>query len=195
MFFYNEYRGRLEFARLALSAIETKSLEGSIIQLGCWAGKQSCILAKCMYPEILICCDEWQGLKRESIATGKTHPTEITAKETNIFDHFVHNMNSYTHLNYTVVKKDCVDFIKEYNGKIKFLFINDSNDYGTVHEIISSALPKMVEGGCICGENFIHAHKDRKDLQGGVERAVRELLPSFDHKNNLWYCKIEASSK
>jgi hypothetical protein len=45
----------------------------------------------------------------------------------------------------------------------------------------------MVKGGVICGDDLLTAHIGRHDLHGGVERAVRELLPNFKSIDNLWY--------
>jgi hypothetical protein len=33
----------------------------------------------------------------------------------------------------------------------------------------------------------MNAGKNRVDLEGGVERAVEELLPNFRSIGNLWY--------
>lgn len=45
----------------------------------------------------------------------------------------------------------------------------------------------MVKGGIVCGDDFLNANQDRHDLHGGVERAVRELCPTFQTFGNLWY--------
>ena len=45
----------------------------------------------------------------------------------------------------------------------------------------------MVKGGIICGDDFLNANINSADLHGGVERAVRELLPNFKNIDNLWY--------
>lgn len=45
----------------------------------------------------------------------------------------------------------------------------------------------MISGGIICGDDFKSANMSRVDLNGGVERAVREGLPNFKNIDNLWY--------
>ena len=45
----------------------------------------------------------------------------------------------------------------------------------------------MVNGGIICGDDFLSANINRTDLHGGVERAVRELLPTFSIISNFSY--------
>ena len=45
----------------------------------------------------------------------------------------------------------------------------------------------MVKGGIMCGDDFVGASIYRVDLHGGVERAVRELLPDCKSIDNLWF--------
>jgi hypothetical protein len=46
---------------------------------------------------------------------------------------------------------------------------------------------RIVKNGIICGDDFINAHAGREDLQGGVERAVKETLQGYKTIGNLWY--------
>jgi predicted O-methyltransferase YrrM len=164
-----------------------KPLNGSIIEIGSWEGKSASELAKACYPEILICNDTWLGNIQESIITGKIHDTELILQERDIYSIFINNMNILTKHNYEIVKKDCIEWLKIYNNPIKFVYIDASHDYESVFETINLVLPKMVKGGVICGDDLLTAHIGRHDLHGGVERAVRELLPNFKSIDNLWY--------
>ena len=75
----------------------------------------------------------------------------------------------------------------EYNNSVKFIHIDASHEYESVYKTIELILPKMVKGGIICGDDFKSANIYRVDLNGGVERAVRELLPNFENIDNLWF--------
>ena len=46
--------------------------------------------------------------------------------------------------------------------------------------------PKLVTGGVLCGDDYTSAHDGRADLQGGVQRAVVELLPDHMSAANAW---------
>ena len=46
---------------------------------------------------------------------------------------------------------------------------------------------KLVPLGVLCGDDFLSAHARRADLDGGVERAVRKLLPKFKAVQNFWH--------
>jgi hypothetical protein len=80
-----------------------------------------------------------------------------------------------------------VKWLKIFNEPVKFIHIDASHEYDSVAETIKLILPNMVKGGIICGDDFINAHIGRTDLNGGVEKAVRELLPGFQNKGNLWF--------
>ena len=63
-------------------------------------------------------------------------------------------MNSQTNKNYTVAKRDCLEWLSEYNGNIKFIHIDASHEYDSVYKTIQLILPHMVKGGIICGDDF-----------------------------------------
>jgi len=165
----------------------TIPFDGEIVEIGCWEGKSTSIITNQCYPEIVICIDTWLGNQAESVITGITHITEIIVKERDVYGFFIQNMNRLTQQNYRVAKQDCIEWLKENNIKMKFLHIDASHEYESVFETIRLALPKMTKGGILCGDDFQTAHIGREDLHGGVERAVRELLPGFQSIGNLWY--------
>jgi len=162
-------------------------IKGNIIEIGCWEGKSTYHIANSCYPETLICNDTWLGNTAESNLTGNIHPTEIIVKNRDVYGCFLENMNNLTKGNYKVVKRDCLEWLNEFEEDIKFIHIDASHEYESVHRTISLALPKMVKGGVICGDDFLTCHKGRLDLHGGVERAVEELLPNFKNIENLWF--------
>ena len=168
---------------------EVKDISGSIIEIGCWEGKSTYNLANACHPENLICNDTWLGNVEESKITGKKHISEIILEERNVYDIFIKNMNTLTKNNYSVVKDDCCVWLQTYNTPIKFCHIDASHEYESVHKTISLLLPKMVVGGILCGDDFLNAGKNSKELHGGVGRAVEELLPNFTHIKNLWFWK------
>jgi predicted O-methyltransferase YrrM len=166
---------------------QVKNLEGHIIEVGCWEGKSTIALANNCYPETLICNDTWLGNVQESKVTGVMHTTEVILKERDVYSIFINNMNTTTQKNYTVVKEDCLEWLKTLEGNIKFIHIDASHEYESVIDTIKLVLPKMVKGGIICGDDYQSANMYRADLHGGVERAVREALPNHKSIVNLWY--------
>jgi predicted O-methyltransferase YrrM len=164
-----------------------ENIEGQIIEIGCWEGKSTINIANTCYPQKLICNDTWLGNIEESKCSGIKHITEIILEQRDVYNIFINNMNISTKGNYEIVKRDCIEWLKEYDNKIKFIHIDASHEYDSVHKTIELILPKMVKGGIICGDDFQNANINRVDLNGGVERAVRELLPKFENIDNLWF--------
>ena len=164
-----------------------KNIEGDIIEIGCWEGKSTINLANHCFPEILICNDTWKGNVQESIVTGETHITEKILQVRDVYQIFITNMDSQTQKNYRVIKEDCIEWLKTYDGSIKFIHIDASHEYDSVYKTIMLALSKLVKGGIICGDDYISANMSRYDLNGGVERAVKEALPNHRNIGNLWY--------
>ena len=170
---------------------KVKTLNGSVIEIGCWEGKSTHHIANEIYPEVMICNDHWLGNIDESLCIGTTHCSELIAKERDVYEVFIQNMNSLTQGNYKVIKEDCQAWLNEYNDPIKFCHIDASHDYKSVAETIQHVLKRIVKGGVICGDDFINASAMRTDLQGGVEQAVKDNLQGFSNKGNLWFWTAE----
>jgi Methyltransferase domain len=79
------------------------------------------------------------------------------------------------------------DFFASFDQPIKFCHIDASHDYPSVKAEIEAALRLLLSGGILCGDDFQSASAQRADLQGGVERAVRELLGGFQSIGNFWF--------
>jgi len=162
-------------------------LKGNVIEIGCWEGKSTINIANACHPSTLICNDTWLGNIGESKIIGYPHITEIILKNRDVFSIFINNMENNTQKNYKIVREDCLTWLKNFIEPIKFIHIDASHDYFSVSETIKLVLPNMVKYGIICGDDFINANIHREDLNGGVEKAVRELLPGFKNEGNLWY--------
>jgi predicted O-methyltransferase YrrM len=185
--FNEDWYSSSQINNLVHLAKSVKHIEGSVIEVGCWEGKSTVSLANECYPNTLICNDTWLGNVLESIITGQEHITEKILKQRDVYGIFVNNMNKLTKRNYTVVKQDCIEWLKTFEEPIKFIHIDASHEYESVRDTIRLALPKLVKGGIICGDDFLSSNISRTDLHGGVERAVREMLPRFINIGNLWY--------
>jgi len=180
-----------QLADLVKLVNHVSNLTGEIVEIGCWEGKSTIAIANACYPENLICNDTWLGNVEESKLTGEKHVTEIILQKRDVYQTFLRNMNLSTQQNYNVVKEDCIAWLKTFDEPIKFIHIDASHEYESVFETIRLVLPKMVRGGIICGDDFLTSNASRLDLHGGVERAVRELIPNVRNSGNLWYYVIE----
>lgn len=164
-----------------------KDILGSIIEIGCWEGKSTISLTNTAYPQEVVCCDTWLGNITESEAQGWEHVTVQILKSRDVFSTFLNNMNESTKGNFKVVKEDCDSWLKTYNEPIKFCHLDASHDYISVKRTLELLIPKVVSGGILCGDDFVNASMNSQGLNGGVEGAVRELLPGFRNIGNLWW--------
>ena len=161
---------------------EVRSLRGALIEIGSWEGKSTIGLAHAAYPEPLLAVDTWQGSSDENPEHGSVH----LACQRDVYGQFLTNIQLLTKGNVRPIRADCHEFLMSWKGPIKFAHVDASNDYSSVKRTLEVLLPWMVSGGVLCGDDFLAASASRADLDGGVERAVRETLPGWQSIHNLW---------
>jgi hypothetical protein len=171
-----------QIEQLSKVAVSVKSLQGLFIELGCWEGKSTVTIANTIYPVTLHAVDTWLG----NINEDPKHVTVKILKKRDVYATFRQNMQTDTKGNVGIHKMDCFDYLRSVTGPIAFCHIDASHNFEDVHHTIALCLPHMVEGGVLCGDDYVSAHKGRKDLNGGVERAVIELLPGHCVTGNFW---------
>ncbi len=171
---------QLESLKEALAKV--KNLEGDIVEIGCWEGKSTCALANEVEREMVHAVDTWAGNTME----GEDHPSVVKAKERDVHKVFLDNIAKRTKGNVRDWKMDCFEWLDKWANPIKFCHIDAAHDYASVKKTIEMLKPKLVKGAVLCGDDFISAGANRKDLDGGVERAVREICPGFTSKDNFW---------
>lgn len=164
------------------AAKKVSGLEGMVVEIGCWEGKSTCTLANTVYPEVVHAVDTWKG----NVAEGKDHASVVKAKQRDVHKTFLGNVAKRTQGNVKDHKQDCFDFLKTLKEPVKFCHIDAAHDYESVKKTIEMLKPKLVKGAVLCGDDFASANMARKDLNGGVERAVRECCPGFISTNNFW---------
>jgi hypothetical protein len=160
-----------------------RGLHGAVVEIGCWEGRSTATLANCCFPDTVLAVDTWAG----NICEGPQHPSVIAAAERNVFATFTSNIRAFTKGNVEPFIMDSNQFLSRLKAPVKFCHIDASHDYESVAKEIQAVLQLLVPGGILCGDDFMTAHKGRADLKGGVERAVRELLPSFHSSGNFWW--------
>ncbi len=160
-----------------------RDLAGSVVEIGCWEGKSTIALANACYPETLAAVDHWRG----NLEEGQDHESIRVLKETDVFAAFQRNVREMTRQNVRICKTDAFDFLSDFEKPIKFCHIDASHDYRSVRRTIEMLLPRLVPGAILCGDDYLSAHRGREDLEGGVERAVSELLEGHEHVRNFWY--------
>jgi beta-1,4-mannosyl-glycoprotein beta-1,4-N-acetylglucosaminyltransferase len=156
-------------------------VHGRVVEVGCWEGRSTVALANACWPAQLIAVDTWQGNTSE----GSGHVTVLQAAARNVREQFCRNIAALTRGNVRFVQAEGAGFFAT-QGAVRFCHLDAGNDYPTVRSLLLALLQHLSPGGIVCGNNIQAADSGREDLQGGVERAVRELLPGFQTVNNFW---------
>ena len=181
--FHENWYSEPQMAQLSDKAKMVQDLKGEIIEIGCWEGRSTIALANAVYPQKMHAVDTWQGNYDES----PTHPTIQWAKDRDIFAEFQKNIMELTKNNVIPQKMDCFEFLANFKEKVKLCHIDASHDYSSVKQTIKMLLSKLVPGWILCGDDYCTAHAARDDLQGGVEKAVKEMCPGHVVVENFWW--------
>jgi len=181
--FHEEWYSEPQCRLLADLARTVLPLEGIIMEIGCWEGRSTVALANAVYPQTLHAVDTWQGNFDES----PDNISVLLAIERDIFKEFQTNISELTKGNVIPHKMDCFVYLANLQEKIKICHVDACHDYASVKQTIRMIMPKLVDGGVICGDDFCAAHAGRDDLQGGVEKAVVEMCPGFKADANSWW--------
>ncbi len=164
-----------------------RHVPGDVLEVGCWEGRSTVALARACFPKTLVAIDTWEG----SFDEAPDHVTVTLARERDVYAIFRENVRELTAGNVFPAKCDWRTFMAERpRAPIAFCHLDAAHDYVSVRDQIRALLPHMSPGGTICGDDFENADAGREDLQGGVERAVRECLPAFSAHGNFWQCRI-----
>jgi hypothetical protein len=156
--------------------------EGTLLEIGCWEGRSTVAIARACQPDTLFAIDTWLGNQDE-------HPEHISvqlSRQRDVFATFLQNVQSLTDGNVVPVRQDCHVFLRALVRPVKFCHIDACHDYLSVKRTIDTLLPRLIHGAVLCGDDFVNANASRDELQGGVERAVRECLPGYVAKGNFW---------
>jgi len=176
---YPEYQSR----SLNKLARRVRHLHGAVVEIGSWEGRSAITLANASYPTEVFAVDTWGG----NVGESPDHPSVVAATERDVFMQFAVNINHMTRKNVFPFVMTSSEFLSCFKAPVKLCHIDACHDYHNVKRDIQGVLRYVVPGGILCGDDFANAHARRADLQGGVERAVRELLPGFRTKRNFWY--------
>jgi predicted O-methyltransferase YrrM len=180
--FHEDWYSAPQLRLLAESCSLVRRLPGAVLEIGSWEGKSTAVLANACYPETLVAVDTWQG----NLDEAADHPSVLIARQRDVLGVFLRNMAALTRGNVLALRMDCHEFLTRCVGPVKFCHIDASHDYRSVRRTIEALLPMIVAGAVLCGDDIQTAHAGRTDLQGGVERAVRECLPGFQEVGNFW---------
>lgn len=152
---------------------KTAHLSGAVVEVGCWTGRSTVALANACKPAVVLAVDTWEG-----------SPSEISASlaaERDVFAQFRRNVFSMTAGNVVPLRMNWRDYFNGRTQPIRFLHIDAEHTYREVSDNIAAALPLMVSGGIVCGDDVHHEP---------VRQAVLEHFPNAYGMATLWWSQI-----
>lgn len=176
-----------QLADLVELATESRNVSGMSVEIGCWEGRSTIAIAQAVAPAYLCAVDTWAG----NVDEGPDHGTVRALAQRDVYATFLANIAPYPNIAHR--RMDGAVFLAGVEpGQIAFLHLDAGHTYAATRQLIELAIPRMADGGIMCGDDFVNANAGRADLDGGVERAVRETLAGrFETRGNLWlaYCR------
>lgn len=170
MNFHEDWYGPSGIMALRAAYVRTFGVEGRIIEVGCWEGRSTIGLARACHPEIVHAVDTWEGSPGEVSA-------ELAAQR-DVYAQFLENIGSATAGNVVPFRMDWRTYFAQESGPIRFLHIDATHTYDEVKANIEAALPDLVVGGVICGDDRHHPP---------VAQAVFDVLGAYQFESNLWW--------
>ena len=170
--FVEDWFGEPSQQTLARLALRTHGLPGAVVEVGSWEGRSTIALANAVYPATVAAIDTWAG-----------SPGEISAKlaaERDVYGTFMANIHAATKGNVCPYKQGWREwFADRPTLLLRFVFIDAEHTYQEVFDNIAAALPNLVEGGIICGDDVHHPP---------IQQAVLEHFgTAVECEATLWY--------
>ena len=150
MRFDEEWFGAASCKAVQRLVAATQGLGGRVIEVGCWQGKSTIHIAQGCYPTIVHAVDTWEGSPGEPSADIAGLPTR------DVFAEFNENIAELTRGNVETHRMGWRQYFDEDRGPIRFMHVDAEHTYREVFDNIEAALPLMVAGGIICGDDVHH---------------------------------------
>lgn len=156
---------------------------GKIAEVGSWKGRSSQALLTGNKDGLVCCVDTWRG------STCDFDDTKWLAQEEDIFAQFKANTAKFSNLK--IVQKESVEGAKEFPDKyFDAVFIDAGHDYKNVTADIKAWLPKVKDGGILCGHDYM------PNTWQEVIEAVDDMLGKPDEiHGTIWVKHIDRSKE
>ena len=167
--FHEEWFGELNQSVLAGLAAGVADLPGLVVEIGCWEGRSTCVLANAIAPRAVHCVDTWFGSGSEISAQ--------LAAERDVFAQWSANVEAFTAGNVVAHRMGWREFVPTITDPVALVFIDAEHTHREVSDNVAAFLPLVPSGGVLCGDDAHHEP---------VRSAVLELLPGADVHGSMW---------
>lgn len=174
--FYTEHwYSEQQAARLAQLAFATDGLTGIVVEIGCWQGISTIVLAQAVAPVELIAIDHWQGQV-------EAPHTQKLAQARDIFAEFTANLAAAGVLDRVcIIRGDWADGLTQLGAQpVRFAHLDDGHTTEAVTGQIRALWPLFQRGGILAGDDWGWP---------SVRAAVVAELPGAYAEGNLWWAQ------
>lgn len=171
MTFHEDWFHRDSQAALAGLYGRVAGLAGQVVEVGSWEGRSTCALARACAPAIVHAVDTWAGSPTEP------YQAEV-AERRDVYAQFLANVEAFTDGNVEAHRMGWREYFAALADPVRFVFIDAEHTYDEVAGNIGAALPLLVPGAVLCGDDVMHPP---------VAAAVRDTLGAFDMAAALWW--------
>ena len=154
-------------------ARQVAHLDGRVVEVGCWEGRSTVVLANAVWPSVVDAVDTWQGSPGEISA-------ELAAAR-DVLGTFRANVAELTRGNVAVHVMGWREYVAD-PSPVRFLHIDAEHTYREVHDTIGQFRPLLVPGGIICGDDRHHPP---------VISAARDQLGDVQAEATLWWWRSD----
>jgi len=151
--------------------IDKASVNGKIVEVGCWKGKSIAYLvvesANSNKNISIYAVDTWLG------SNIYEHNSDKDVQQNTLYELFLSNISPVSHV-ITPMRMTSVEASKQFDdNSIDSIFIDANHEYKFVKEDIEAWYPKLKHSGIMCGHDY-----DGGPLSGhpGVRDAVHEFF-------------------
>ena len=175
MAFRNEQVSEVETAKIVKFAREALSISGDFVEMGCYKGDTSLLLAEVLkesgLSKRLWIYDSFEGLPEKSLEDESVLGENFRGGELFVTKREVKERFLRAGLSVPVIKKGWFSELcgSDMPEKIAFAFL-DGDFYESIRDSLRLVLPRMVEGGILV------VHDYTNPALPGVRRAVDEIL-------------------
>lgn len=179
MAFHEQWFNAKKIERLKLAMGQVSASAGLVVEVGCWEGRSTIQIARFFGDTIVLCIDHWKG-----DLTDHKSGVAVLAAQRDVFADFTENMQNAAIGNYSVLRKGWREAFP-LNEPIKFLFIDGEHTYLEVFDNITLALPDMMPGSVMAGDDYTTPAVAR-----AIEDSIGQVETCEGQGRAVWYKKF-----
>jgi predicted O-methyltransferase YrrM len=173
----NEVPGWMSVRELHWLATQSAKYK-NIVEVGCWMGRSTTALASGTTGTVYA-VDTWEGSPEHGEIMQSITPD-------NLYKAFQHHTSDIP--NIVAIRQPSIHAASKQNwaDRVDMVFLDGSHDYQSVIDDIRAWLPKIKDGGLLCGHDYNYCP--------GVKRAVDEILPEAKviPDTDIWAVTIDS---